>query len=77
MAFSPDGRTIATASGDGRPWMERSVRLWDCATGQQRRRFDGHETQLTCLVFSRDGKTIISGSEDGMVIVWDVAGASR
>jgi WD40 repeat protein len=77
IAFAPDGRTVATASGSPENHKEQTVRLWEVATGQERRRFAGHQAQVTSIVFARDGLTLISGSEDGTALVWDVTGGRR
>lgn len=77
IAFSPDGRMVATASGSQWNHKEQTVRLWEVATGKERRRFVGHQAQVTSIVFSRDGTTIISGSEDGTALVWDAAGVLK
>jgi WD40 repeat protein len=55
VAYSPDGKTLASASS-GR------VILRDAATGQERNVLRGHSTPVTCVAFSRDSKTLISGS---------------
>jgi WD40 repeat protein len=66
VAFSPDGRMIATGQGDG------TVRLWETATGKQRRCFTGHRNSVSCVAFSPDGKRLASGSDDLTVLLWDV-----
>src|SRR4051794_36873097 len=64
VAFSPDGKTLVSGSGDG------AVRLWDVATGEERATFKGH-LLVTCVAFSPDGKTIASGSREGTIRLWD------
>ena len=69
MAFSPDGTTLA--SGAGRP--DNTVRLWDVATGQHKTTLTGHTNSILSVVFSPDGYTLASGSEDGTVLLWNLA----
>src|SRR5262249_30823251 len=49
VAFSPDGRTLASASADG------TIRLWDVGTGKTVQNFKGHGGAVCCVVFSPDG----------------------
>ena len=44
--------------------------LWDVATGKQIRSFEGHTSSVQSVAFSRDGKTILSGSFDGTMKLW-------
>ena len=67
LAISPDGRTVATGHYDG------SVRLWEVATGKERRCFVGHQDRVRALAFSPDGKRLASASIDTSVLVWAVS----
>jgi WD40 repeat protein len=66
VGFSPDARRLAVG-GFG-------VTLFDAASGKPSAHLDGHNAAVSCLSFSRDGKRLASGSDDGTALVWDVGG---
>ena len=67
VAFSPDGKTLASSN-----WHDSTIRLWDVNTGQQFRTLTGHESGVNSVSFSPDGQTLVSGSEDGTIRLWDI-----
>ncbi|MDX3784319.1 nSTAND1 domain-containing NTPase [Streptomyces europaeiscabiei] len=67
VAFSPDRNTLATGSAD------KTVRLWDPATGKTRTTLKGHTDQVTSVAYSPDGHTLATGSADKTVRLWDPA----
>jgi WD40 repeat protein len=69
--FSPNGQCIAFTEGS-------TLRVWDVVTGSQQCIMEGHPDGLTCIAFSPDSTTAVSGSEDHTLRVWDAAtGAER
>jgi WD40 repeat protein/serine/threonine protein kinase len=67
IAYSPDGNWIATASKD------KTIKLWESATGMLVRTISGHGSEVNCVAFSPDGTTLASASEDRTVRLWEVA----
>ncbi|HST50919.1 MAG TPA: caspase family protein, partial [Pyrinomonadaceae bacterium] len=71
LAFSVDGRTLATASADN------TIKLWDATTGDAVRSLADEGESVTSLAFSPDGRLLASTSNEGSTALWDAKTGAR
>ncbi len=73
LAFSPDGRLLASGSGSNQSSHDATVRVWDTASGRELRRLEGHLAGVNAIAFAPDGRSVASASADATALVWDIS----
>lgn len=68
--FSADGKRLAATTG-------KTTCVWDVATGNEIERFQGDQTVVTAMGFSRDGMFLATGGDDTTVLVWKVGDTTK
>jgi RNA polymerase sigma factor (sigma-70 family) len=66
LAWSADGKFLVGTGYDG------IVRFWDAVSGKELAQRKGHQSGVTSIALSRDGRTLVSGSADTTALVWEV-----
>lgn len=65
LAWSPDGRSLASGS------LDTTVQVWDSSSGEHILTYTGHTSSVNTVAWSPDGTRIASGSDDATVQIWD------
>jgi WD40 repeat protein len=74
ISYAPDGKTLATVTGTGRLYTGgKTLSVWDVATGRRLKKIASQG--LTTVAFLPGGNAVVTGSDDGAIRVWDVAGS--
>ena len=66
VSFSPDSKTLASASFD------KTIKLWNVETGEEIRTLKGHNILVSSVSFSPDGEKLVSGGGDSIIKLWDI-----
>jgi WD40 repeat protein/serine/threonine protein kinase len=71
VAFSPDGRLVASGSADFGQRPDGELKVWDAQTGRELYSRGGHIDGVLSVTFSPDGRRLVTGGFDGIVKLWD------
>lgn len=66
MDFGASGKFIVSGG------IDHTIRLWTVENGEEVRIFNGHKGVVNSVVFSNDGRYVVSGSDDWRIIVWEI-----
>ena len=66
LAFSPDGKLLASSS------IDNTVKIWQTDTGECLKTYRGEQQWIWSVAFSPDGQTVASGGEDGIIRLWNI-----
>ncbi len=69
LAISPEGRMLVSGSG----YVDPTLRVWDTATGRLVRQLNSHSAWVCKLLFSKDGRQLVSAASDQTIRFWDAA----
>jgi WD40 repeat protein/beta-lactamase regulating signal transducer with metallopeptidase domain len=72
IAYSRDGKRLASAHGVGSARGNGSIQVWDTTSWQEVMALSGHTTMCLGMSFSPDGKALATASNDGTVKLWDL-----
>jgi WD40 repeat protein len=80
LAFSPDGKTLVSGNRhctECNDTINPNIKLWDVVTGEELSTVTGHTNTVTSLVFSADGKILVSSGEDNKINIWRFLQSSK
>jgi WD40 repeat protein len=71
LAFTPDGRWLASGSWD------KTVKIWDVETGHELQTLAGHNRPIYTVAFDSRGRWLAAGSQDGTIKLWQLGEAAE
>ena len=71
LAVSPDGKRVVVTGPIDRDSGKNVLWAWSAGSGEANKLLEGHKAVVTCAAWSKDGKTILTGDAEGIVIAWD------